>query len=161
MKLKYRNDIYSVILKSEKNTLSADFENSEKVSLRKFSNSEYTFTDNDINKNVFRAEDKRFVYVYASGEYFKFEKLENEQNYDNTSNSNNDVELIYSPTPGSVIKILVSIDDLVNEGDPLVIIESMKMENTIYSSINGKVIKLETNIGEQISTDKLLIEIVK
>ena len=47
--------------------------------------------------------------------------------------------MLTSILPSQVIEILVSPNDKVKEGDPLVILSSMKMENTLCADQNGVV----------------------
>jgi len=55
-----------------------------------------------------------------------------------------------SPMPGKILKVLVQPNDTVQIGDPLVIISSMKMENTIEAQTDGTVeeifVKPEDNV---------------
>lgn len=46
---------------------------------------------------------------------------------------------VKAPMPGKVVKVLVKPGDVVNEGEGLVIVEAMKMENLLKSPINGVV----------------------
>ena len=44
-----------------------------------------------------------------------------------------------SPMPGKILKVLLSVGDKVSKGDPVVVMEAMKMEHTIKASDNGVV----------------------
>ena len=44
---------------------------------------------------------------------------------------------VNSPMTGQVIEISVEVGQSVAEGDLLIVIESMKMENEIFSEVNG------------------------
>ena len=46
---------------------------------------------------------------------------------------------IESPMTGNVIEISVSVGDTVAIGDMLIVIESMKMENEIFSEVSGTI----------------------
>ena len=48
-------------------------------------------------------------------------------------------EIVEAPITGTIISIEVKVGDKVEEGDILLFIESMKMENPIMAPINGKV----------------------
>jgi len=48
-------------------------------------------------------------------------------------------ELITSPLPGKILNVKVSAGDAVKEGDLLLTIEAMKMENEIVAPVNGTV----------------------
>ena len=61
--------------------------------------------------------------------------------------------------PGKVIKVLTSEGAVVSEGDTLVILEAMKMENEIKSGIDGVVKTVHVQEGEVLESGKLMIEI--
>lgn len=66
--------------------------------------------------------------------------------------------VIKSPLPGLILKILVKPGDEVKAGDPLLIMEAMKMQNTISATIDGKVEKLLVKEGGSIlEGDELII----
>ena len=67
-------------------------------------------------------------------------------------------EVVSSPMPGSIWKIVVNEGDAVKEGDILLILEAMKMENEILAPKDGKVISINTTTGASVSTgDKLIV----
>jgi biotin carboxyl carrier protein len=59
----------------------------------------------------------------------------------------------------NVWKVLVSEGDHVEEGDTLVILESMKMEIPILAEENGTVTKLHVAEGDVVQEDELIAEI--
>jgi acetyl-CoA carboxylase biotin carboxyl carrier protein len=59
----------------------------------------------------------------------------------------------------NVWKVLVSEGDHVDEGDTLVILESMKMEIPILAEESGTVTKLYVGEGDVVQEDELLAEI--
>jgi len=64
-----------------------------------------------------------------------------------------------APMPGEVLKILVSSGQKVEEGSPLLILVSMKMENTISASGSGIVKEIFVREGEHIPAAKLLLSL--
>lgn len=67
---------------------------------------------------------------------------------------------ITSTMPGRIAKILVKIGDLVRKGDPLLILEAMKMENEIVSPVDGRVEDIFVSIGDSVNPDEALMRIV-
>ena len=63
------------------------------------------------------------------------------------------------PMPGRVVKILVSVNDRVKAGDPLLIIEAMKMESRVPAPMDGKVIAILAAEGDNVKTDETLIQL--
>lgn len=67
--------------------------------------------------------------------------------------------VVTSMLPGIVLKILVKPGDSVKAGDPVVIIESMKMENEVVSHKNGVVSEVLVKEGQRIETGDALVVI--
>ncbi len=63
------------------------------------------------------------------------------------------------PMPGRVVKILVAIDDRVKAGDPLLIIEAMKMESRVPAPIDGRVAMILAADGDNVKTDETVIQL--
>jgi propionyl-CoA carboxylase alpha chain len=64
-----------------------------------------------------------------------------------------------SPIPGQVLRILVRVGQLVNTGESLVVLEAMKMEQTIRTTINGVVQSILVEPGQRVAPGQRLIEI--
>lgn len=63
------------------------------------------------------------------------------------------------PMPGRVVKVLVAKDDMVKAGDPLLIIEAMKMESRVPAPIDGRVAGILVTEGENVKTDETVIQL--
>ena len=61
-------------------------------------------------------------------------------------------EVVKSPMPGNVLKILVSQGQQVKEGDVLLILEAMKMENEVVSTKSGTVAQIVVSQGAVVET---------
>jgi len=66
---------------------------------------------------------------------------------------------IRAPLAGSIIDILVSVGQQVNDGDPVFIVEAMKMETEIRASTSGTVQSIAVNKGDAIAHDQHLMTI--
>lgn len=64
-----------------------------------------------------------------------------------------------SPMPSQIIKVLVEQGQRVEEGDPLVILSSMKMENTIYAEQAGEVQEVYAAEGNSVEAGFLLLKL--
>ncbi len=63
-----------------------------------------------------------------------------------------------APMPGSVVDILVSAGQRVDKGQPLMIIEAMKMEHTIAAPADGVVAQVLFGRGDQVKEGEQLIQ---
>jgi biotin carboxyl carrier protein len=68
-------------------------------------------------------------------------------------------EIIKAPMPGKIIDVLVRENTNVLRGEPLVILEAMKMQNEIQSPVNGQVISIQVKPGLNVMKDDILVEI--
>ena len=66
---------------------------------------------------------------------------------------------IGSPLPGQISKIFVKEGKRIIKGDNLVVIEAMKMETTITAEKSGLIKSLFVEVGENVETKDLLIEL--
>ena len=66
---------------------------------------------------------------------------------------------IRAPLAGSIIDILVAVGDQVSDGDPVMIVEAMKMETEIRASCSGTVQSIAIKKGDAIQSDQSLMTI--
>lgn len=68
-------------------------------------------------------------------------------------------EVITSPMPGNILKINVAQGQHVNEGDVLIVLEAMKMENEISATKSGTVAQINVTKGAVVETGTPLVVI--
>lgn len=68
-------------------------------------------------------------------------------------------EVVKSPMPGNILKINVAQGQKVNEGDVLIVLEAMKMENEIVATKSGTVAQIVTAKGAVVETGAPLVVI--
>ena len=62
------------------------------------------------------------------------------------------------PMPGKLIELFVKVGDQVEVGQNLCIVEAMKMENTLQSSLKGQVKKINFKVNDLLKVDDIIIE---
>ena len=65
-------------------------------------------------------------------------------------------EVIEAPITGTVISVEVKVGDKVEEGDVILYIESMKMENPIMAPVVGTVTEVKASEGQVVETGDTL-----
>ena len=68
-------------------------------------------------------------------------------------------EVVKSPMPGNILKINVTQRQKANEGDVLLVLEAMKMENEIVATKSGTVAQIVTAKGAVVETGAPLVVI--
>ena len=65
---------------------------------------------------------------------------------------------VRSPLPGKIIDLRVKAGDTVSKGQPLLVLEAMKMEHTLAAPADGKVKSVRYAVGEQVPEGAELVE---
>ena len=110
--------------------------------------------DNYYNLRVLKEDN--FYNVFFRG-YFAEVNLFREIEYNSFKNlpktiSKREDNFLISPMPGKVVDILVKKGDIVNEGETLIILDAMKMENILKSENKVKVIEIFVIQGRSCSS---------
>jgi pyruvate carboxylase len=72
----------------------------------------------------------------------------------------NDPNKIAAHIPGTIVEVFVKEDQEVKEGDVLLILQAMKMENRITAPFDAKVKKIYVGKGEKLPKNTLMIELM-
>ena len=103
------------------------------------------------------SKEGKSIEIFYKGDLFSFEvpSARDKSSLENASG----VDKISAPMPGRVVKVLKAVGEIVGEGEGLIIVEAMKMQNELRSKVNGKIKGLYQTKGKQVSIDEKLIEI--
>ncbi|MCH9012463.1 MAG: acetyl/propionyl/methylcrotonyl-CoA carboxylase subunit alpha [Proteobacteria bacterium] len=67
--------------------------------------------------------------------------------------------LLLSPMPGRVVSIAVEAGQEVKAGEPLCVVDAMKMENILRAERDGRVARVVTGAGESVEVDQVILEL--
>ena len=81
------------------------------------------------------------------------------ESFQESTNAKIENNSIKALMPGKVLKVLVETGENVDSGTPLLVIESMKMENVISSNKKGKVQNIFVGVDDNVQYDQPLVEI--
>lgn len=65
---------------------------------------------------------------------------------------------IFSFIPGTISKVNIKEGSKVKEGEELLILDAMKMHNSIKAPFNGVIAKVTIKVGEMVKKNQLLVE---
>ena len=66
-------------------------------------------------------------------------------------------ESVNAPMPGNILKVAVTVGQTVKEGDLLVVLEAMKMENEIFAPKSGTVAQVLVQKGSTVDTGATMV----
>ena len=103
--------------------------------------------------------DKDMHDVLIEGEHFEFELFDERKALlkKSAAMGAEGVQEIKSSMPGKIVKVLVAEDEEVEQGQGLVVVEAMKMENEIKSPKAGVVKKIAVTEGQAVESGALLV----
>ena len=70
-----------------------------------------------------------------------------------------DAGSLVAPMPGNVLRVLVAPGDVVAAGQPLVVVEAMKMEHQVLAPAGGTVAGVHVDRGDQVDTGQILLQL--
>lgn len=97
---------------------------------------------------------KEYLYLCYHSAYFYFEKADQSD-----ALLGNASDQITAPMPGKIIALNCTTGDSVSEGDALVVMEAMKMEQTLTAPRDGVVAEIGAEVGELVSDGALLVKL--
>jgi biotin carboxyl carrier protein len=78
---------------------------------------------------------------------------------DHAGHAGNGTDRITAPMPGKVVRVLVAAGDRVRAGQPLTVVEAMKMENELRAGRDGMVAEVHVKQGASVDAGALLFVI--
>ncbi len=119
----------------------------------------YAVESNGIKKKVCCIIDKGKSYLDVDGILLELTIPSDDGVAGGAAGQGGAKDKIFAPMPGKVVKILVAEGQEVEEKQPMVIVEAMKMENQVNAAAKGKVKKVNFKAGDQVDTETPIIEL--
>ena len=109
--------------------------------------------------DVYELNDRAKLITYQ-GFSFRVERLDvldDTADYTSLASEGKAADTISSPIPGTVIKVLKSVGDEVKENEAVLIVEAMKMENSLTAPRDGEIEILSITEGEKVQAGKVVV----
>ena len=117
---------------------------------------ELTFQVDGIIHTAFFAGEGSTRYIAVDGEVFEFKKPDVRRA---RRKQHHGEDRLTASMPGQVAKVLVNAGDAVQRGQPLVVLEAMKMEIKIAAPHDGRVNAILVKAGQVVDRGQTLIEL--
>ena len=62
-----------------------------------------------------------------------------------------------APLQGTILEIKVKVGDEIKKGQTVAILEAMKLENEVVSTVSGKVLEIKVSKGQQVNNKQVLL----
>lgn len=134
--------------------------------LKKFNNDVFSFV---VNQKIYQValdfDDDSKLEISHDGISYKIESTDEMKKVlgkyiaNSASGSKSNAGIVKAPMPGLVVKVLVKEGIHVVEDEKLIVIEAMKMENTLKSPASGLIKSIKVEEGQAVDKGAVLIEI--
>jgi len=156
------NELHKISFeKKEKIFLISDGQRSFEADIQVISPHALSLLIDERSYLVYIARDKEKKYIFLDGQQFVVQEPgEGARGFLEGEDKAQEGRLfVTAPMPGKVIKIIVSEREEVRKNQTLAIVEAMKMENEIKSSLEGFVKKIFVSAGDLVDSERPLIEL--
>lgn len=153
--LKHENTLLEI--ESNKNTFSINGDE-KNIKIEKIDENKFRIKSDKSELIAYGKKVKDKYFINIEGRQYIFTEVEDEFA---SEIQNEDRAEITTPMPGNVVKIIAKLNEEVEDGDPLLVIEAMKMETTLYSPIKGIVKEINVAEKEQVDPEKYMMLIEK
>jgi biotin carboxyl carrier protein len=164
LKVNNRNAIVKEV-KREGNILTLAVDDATyEVDIVKVNSQEFSVLYHGRSFNVEVIESKEPKHYNVNTRDFKFdvEVIDNESRYRQSRMQSKLVlndNIIRSPMPGKVVRVFVKPGDVVEAGQPLIVLSAMKMESEFKAGQRGVVKEVPVKEGDTVDNDQLLVVI--
>ncbi len=129
------------------------------ISITQLKNNTLSFVLNNQNFTIhyYCGEDGLFYFLHQGHIRIindKAERIKKQVHNDDSSQ----MKTLHAPMPGRILEIMVKEGESIKKGNPLIILEAMKIENNIKAWKDFTVTRVAVSIGDQVSLNQLLIE---
>jgi len=152
-------------VKREGNILTLAVDDVEyKVDIVKVSNEEFSvlYEGRSFNIEVIESKEPKHYNVNTLYSKFDVEVIDNESRYRQSRRQSKQIlndNTIRSPMPGKVVRVFVKPGDIVEAGQPLIVLSAMKMESEFKAGQRGVIREVPVKEGETVDNDQLLVVI--
>lgn len=119
-----------------------------------FAGQQLAVTYGDTRHTYLHHWDGEALWLGRHGESWRFMPRHRHERRGDGASSDGQVR---SPMPGKVTAVHVDVDDHVDAGQPLVVVEAMKMEHTLLAPADGTVTAVLVTAGEHVRLDQPLV----
>lgn len=131
------------------------FEDEEGFTVIEYKNKKYLAEIIDKNQNNYTVQLNGLSYHFTIESPISYKR----RKYLEKFKQANKVEMVTAPMPGKIVELLVEEKSDVKEGEAVLILEAMKMQNEIIAMVSGKVRSIRVKPGDSVAKDDILMEI--
>jgi len=131
------------------------YEDEEGFTVIEFKNKKYLAEITDKSQNKYTVLLNGLSYSFTIESPISYRRRKYLGKYKQT----NRLEVIEAPMPGKIVELLVEEHSRVKEGEAILILEAMKMQNEIMTQVSGKIHKIHVKAGDSVAKDEVLMEI--
>lgn len=154
---RYNDQVYRISLEDEEKETHFEL-NGKKVPVeyQKIDNHIYSIILEGKSLCVGALKNGKRIQIFFEGDLIELEAI-SERQKSSTAVYDSGAQVIISPMPSRVVKVLKKVGDDVQAGEGVVVVEAMKMESELKSNIDGKVTDIKVEEGDAVESGTALV----
>ncbi len=113
-----------------------------------------------VEKTVIAEIIDKKIWFKLNEQIYSYDLIElNQSSHTKSKSQTKSADKILAPMPGKMTKVFIKEGQTVKKGDPLIVMEAMKMEYTLKSDVEATVQKVSVNVGDQVVLGHLLVQL--
>lgn len=151
---KLSNQIYKLEIEEEENLNVVEIDGEKKeVEFTKIDSNLYSLIVDGKSLTIGFFKKGKKIQVFYKGDLYELETISDREK---TNAAGTGLE-VTSPMPSRIVKILLEEGDTVNEDDPVIVVEAMKMESELKAPSTGKIKEIRVNEGDTVEQGAILV----
>ena len=107
----------------------------------------------DGTERVWIAVKHDAVFIHAFGQHWRLHVADSTEL---RAGGADEADVYMAPMPGTVVRVEVAEGQAVSAGDPVMVLEAMKMQHTIRTPSDGIVVKIPVSVATQVDSGQVL-----
>ena len=129
------------------------------LSYAEITSGQLTLILDGIQLTVSVADHDSTTLIAVEGVTYRLERLDNRPRRDQMIGTS--ASTVEASMPGTILEILVAEQEPVKQGQPVIILEAMKMELRLTAPQSGRIEKIEVQPGELVQQGMILLTLMK
>jgi 3-methylcrotonyl-CoA carboxylase alpha subunit len=127
------------------------------VRIESFGNGRFILRNASGSYNARAVRERDRIWVWMAGKVYEFRVPRGDQ--EGESHAGDAEGSVRAPMPGTLVKLSVTVGDMVEAGQVVAVVEAMKMEHSLRAPRAGRVVAVSGTAGSVVDTDTVLVAI--
>jgi len=154
---RFQDQIFTINLGEEETQTNVEIDGKKiPVEFKRIDENLYSIISEGKSLSIGIFKNAKKIHIFVEGNLYELESISERQKVRARASDSGTQEII-SPMPSRVVKILKDVGEEVKVDEGVIVVEAMKMESELKSSIEGKVTEIRVEEGDAVERGIVLL----